>query len=353
MQMEPDVPDSAPPDPGRRATITDVADLAKVSVKTVSRVLNHEPNVKPSTRERVRQAMQHLGYRPNSPARMLAGSRTYLLGLIYSASSSYISSIQNGVLAACRKEHYDLLIHPCHYTEPSLLDEIREFVEMPRVDGLILVPPLSDLADVQALLTELNVPNVAISRGPGSDAEWSVHTNDREVSKDMVRHLSRLGHQRIAFVRGHPDHKTMDNRYRGFLEGMAEAELPVDDGLVLQGENTFESGIDCALRLVRATPRPTAIFCANDHMAAGAIKVAHERRLAIPADVSIAGFDDLPLAAQIWPQLTTVRQPLEDMASLAASQLIRHLRGEPADPHRVVAAELVVRQSTGPAPAAV
>lgn len=336
----------------RPATITDVAKTAGVSMKTVSRVLNRAPNVKPATRDIVEQAMQTLGYRPNSPARMLASNRTYLIGLVYNASSSYITSIQNGVLGACRPEHYDLLIHPCSYTNPSLLDEIREFISGKRVDGLVLVPPVSDVAGIHELLKKHRIPNVAISREPSDQTDWTVCTNDREICKNMVRHLSRLGHQKIAFVRSHPDHKAMADRYLGFLDGMAEVDLKVDDSLVVQGENTFDSGIDCGVQLLRQQPRPTAIFCANDHMATGVMKVAHERRLDIPGDLSVAGFDDIPLAAQVWPQLTTVRQPLEAMANLAAKQLIRLVRNEtPQELRNVVDAELVIRQSTGPAPA--
>ena len=336
-----------------KTTIADVADVAGVSIKTVSRVLNREASVKPSTRGRVEQAIKELGYRPNSPARMLAGNRTYLLGLIYNASSSYIVSIQNGVLAACRGEHYDLLIHPCGYSDPDLLDQVRDFVAGPRVDGLVLVPPVSDVPEFLELLKELGIPHVAISRESVSEQDWTVCTNDREICRDMVRHLSRLGHQRIAFVRGHPDHKAMGTRYLGYLDGMAEADLDVDEALVIQGANTFDSGVDCAVRLMRRNPRPTAVFCANDHMATGVMKVAHDMRLTMPGDLSVAGFDDMPMAAQIWPPLTTVRQPLEEMAMRAASQLIRCLRGEtPVAPRQVVNAELVIRQSTGPAPVA-
>ena len=336
----------------RRATITDVAARAGVSMKTVSRVLNRAPNVKAATRRRVEEAMETLGYRPNSPARMLASNRTYLIGLIYKDNSSYITSIQTGVLSACYPEHYDLLIHPCSYGDRSFLNEVREFVSDKRVDGLILVPPVSDVPGVRELLIERGMTSVSISREPADDTDWSVSTNDREVCKNMVRHLSRLGHQRIAFVRGDPEHKAMSNRYLGYLDGMAEFNLEVDDALVVQGDNNFDSGIDCAVQVLRQRPRPTAVFCANDHMAAGVMKVAHERRLEIPGDVSIAGFDDVPLAAQVWPQLTTVRQPLEDMAKLATEQLICLFRDEvPGELQVIVDAELVVRQSTGPAPA--
>lgn len=334
----------------KRATIDDVASYAGVSIKTVSRVLNREPKVRDSTRERVEAAMAHLKYRPNSPGRMLASRNTYLLGLIYNDNSSYITRIQNGVLNTCRGEHYDLLIHPCRYDDPALLDEVRELVTAPRVDGLLLTPPIADIPAVGQLMDELRVPNVIISR-VSDDGEWTVGTNDRAISASMVRHLVRLGHQHIGFVQGHEAHLAMANRYRGFEDGMKKADLEIDPSLIVRGDNQFDSGVDCGVRLLRRAQRPTAVFCANDHMAAGVMKVAHDMGLSIPGDLSVAGFDDDPLASQIWPQLTTVRQPLREIAGAAARLLIQRLRGEKVDDiDRTVNAEIVVRDSTGPAP---
>lgn len=333
------------------ATIADVAKRAGVSNKTVSRVLNRSSNVKPETKQRVEQAMSVMGYRPNSPARMLASNRTYLIGLIYNAASDYISGLQNGVLTGCLPEHYDLLIHPCSYGSPTLIANVIEFISNRRVDGLILAPPVSDIPEIHEVLSKQKIPIVSISKEPVEEKDWSVCTNDREISKDMVRYLFRLGHQRIAFVQSHPNHKAMTLRYQGFLDGMQEVNLKVHDDYVVEGKNDFESGIDCGIQLLRQNPRPTAIFCANDHMAAGVMKAIHERRLRIPEDVSVAGFDDIPIAGQIWPQLTTVCQPIESMAERAVETLIRLVRDETPDQRRVVVdSNIVVRQSTGPAP---
>jgi LacI family transcriptional regulator len=338
----------------QRATINDVAALAGVSIKTVSRVLNHEPRVRAATLGRVEAAIRTLNYRPNSSARMLAGKRCYLVGLIYNANSSYITSIQNGVLEACKDKHYDLLIHPCRYAEPGFLKELSDLITAPKVDGLLLTPPIADIADVQELMRRLETPNVVISHGSTTGPEWTVCTNDREVCAETVAHLAALGHRRIAFLRGHPDHKAVASRYDGFVDGMKTAGIDVSAALVVQGDNGFQSGVDGAKTLLRRKERPTAIFCANDHMAAGAMKVAHDIGLSIPGDLSVAGFDDIPLAKQIWPQLTTVRQPLHTMARLAGEILIQRLHGTPpAGRHQVVASELVIRDSTGPAPTGV
>ncbi|MEL7022928.1 MAG: LacI family DNA-binding transcriptional regulator [Pseudomonadota bacterium] len=335
----------------RKATISDVADHAGVSIKTVSRVLNREPKVRESTKLRVEAAMKTLRYRPNSPGRMLASSRTYLIGLIYNDASSYINRVQSGVLQTCRDEHYDLLIHPCEFTDPALLDEIRDLVTAPRVDGLILVPPLSDMPDVKALVDELKVATVTLSSDSEAADADTVRTNDRESLHELVRYLTRLGHRRLAYVDGRPEHKAMAKRFLGFQDGLKDAGLELNPKWVVRGDNTFDSAIECGKQLLHGKDRPTAICCANDHMAAAIMKVAHESGLRVPADISITGFDDDPTASQVWPSLTTIRQPLTKMARHASKLLLDGLRGlEPETRNRVVDADIVIRDSTGPAP---
>jgi LacI family transcriptional regulator, galactose operon repressor len=333
----------------RKATISDVAARAGVSIKTVSRVLNREPKVRASTRARVEESMQVLRYRPNSPGRMLASRRSYILGLVYNANSSYINSIQNGALDLCRREHYDLLIHPCNYRDPSVAEEIADLVATGKVDGLILVPPISDSPRVRARLREVDAPHVCISRAASQPGDLAVNTNDREACAQMTARLVELGHRKIGFVRGHPDHKAMASRYQGFLDGMRRAGLKVAPEHVAQGDNTFDSGRACAATLLERPAPPSAVFCANDHMAAGLMAGAHERGIDIPGTLSIAGFDDIPLASQVWPALTTIRQPLREMASRAAELLILRLRGRSTDPQgAALPATLVLRTSTGP-----
>lgn len=338
----------------KKHTITDVAALAGVSIKTVSRVLNQEPNVRPATRDKVSAAIKSLHYRPSASARSLAGSRSFLLALLYdNPSASYVTKVQNGVLATCRRQQYDLLIHPCDYRGPDLGKEITELVRNTRLDGMILTPPLTDADSVRRTLKKLGTAHVFLSPGSKIKSKWTVGTNDREVSAAMVKHLVGLGHTRIAFILGHPDHRAIANRFEGFKLGMAEAGLRVLKSLCVQGYNSFESGVECANRLLDMKASPTAIFASNDDQAAGALKAAHERGVAIPGELSVAGFDDIPLASQVWPSLTTIRQPMQEMAELAASLLIKRLRGqEPNRPDRILDSELVVRDSTGPVRAA-
>lgn len=338
----------------KTATIVDVASRAGVSTKTVSRVLNREPKVRKSTLDKVEQAMKDLHYHPNSSGRRLASNRTYLVGLIFdntNFNSGYINNIQNGALESCREEHYDLLLYPSRYGDPTLIEQLTELVTAPRVDGLLITPPISDRADVRELMEKLETPVVDFARESVTESDWTVCTNDREVCAEMVLYLSRLGHERIAFVKGDPDHRATRNRYKGYVDGMRDAGLKVFKSLVDQGNLSYESGIDATLRFMRSKTPPTAIFCSNDQTAAGAIKVIHEMGLSIPGDISIVGFDDVPLASQIWPQLTTIRQPLFRMSRLAGKLLIKRLRGEtPGDVDRVINADIIIRDTTGPAP---
>jgi LacI family transcriptional regulator len=335
----------------KKANINDVARLADVSIKTVSRVLNHEPKVRKSTQERVLEAMETLKYSPNSSARRLAGNRSYLLGLLYDdRSAHYVTNLQAGVLEACSRDHYDVLIYPCRHNDPSILNKISELASSGRIDGLLLTPPISDVASVRKLVRRLEIPNVVLALAQKGDSKWTVDTNDRKVCAEMVHYLAKLGHNRIAFVLGHPDHIAVSQRFEGFKDGMRENGLELPASYCEQGNNSFDSGAECGRRLFNKKQRPTAVFCANDEMAAGVKKVAHEMGISIPGSLSIVGFDDIPLASQLYPMLTTIRQPTRDMAKLAAELLIMRLRGEsPEGIKKILNSELIIRDSTGPA----
>lgn len=336
----------------KKPTITDVAELAGVSIKTVSRVLNQEPNVRPATHSKVSQAIAELNYRPSISARSLAGNRSYLLALLYdNPSASYVTNIQSGVLQTCRAHNYEVLIHPCKYQDPALEKNITDLVQNSRVDGLILTPPLTDSRPLLALLKRLETPYVLISPSSNSRFTWAVGTNDEAICSEMVQHLCGLGHRRIAFILGHPDHSALANRYAGYQQGLKACGLRESKQLCVQGFNSFESGEQCARQLLKLKRPPTAIFACNDDMAAGAMKVAHESGLDVPGQLSVAGFDDIPLASQVWPSLTTVKQPIQKMGELATELLLLRFRQHsPKDFERITKSQLVIRNSTGPAP---
>jgi len=336
------------------ATIIDVAERAGVSIKTVSRVINNVKTVKPHTRERVMRVIQKLDYHPNPSARGLGGSRSYLLGLLYDVSCDYYATgVLAGVLETCRAAHYQVVMQPCDYKSPLLADDVTSSVRHSRADGVILTPPLSDLNAVTQVLNSQKIPYVRISPAKHSDEYRSVYTNDRESCASMTEQLAAMGHQRIGFVIGNPDHAAVADRYKGYVDGLRSSGLRLDKSLVVQGFNSHVSGEQCARKLlnVPVMRRPTAIFASNDEMAAGVLAVAHGLGLRVPEDLSVAGFDDVPLARQVWPPLTTIRQPIPGMAAKAAELLIRQLSGEPPDPRpHSLPASITFRQSTGPAP---
>lgn len=335
-----------------KATIDDVAELAGVSIKTVSRVVNKEPNVRQMTRDKVLKAIAQLDYRPNASARSLAGNRSYVLGLLYgNPSANYVMDVQVGVLSTCRPEGYDLLIHPCDYRDENITKEILDLIHQKRIDGLLLTPPLTDHLSVLAALKKIEIPFVRVAPTLNKEISPFVETNDQEAAYDMTCHLIALGHVEIGFICGHPDHRAVAHRFEGYKAALAENNIPLNLEWVEQGSNSFESGEASARRLLQKAPRPTAIFAANDDMAAGVMMVAHEVGIKIPAELSVTGFDDTPVAHQIWPALTTVRQPIQQMAMKATDLLLKQLKGKNVQlPASMLSSSLILRDSSGPKP---
>lgn len=342
-----------------KATIDDVAKLAGVSIKTVSRVVNQEPNVRDGTRARVEEAVSALNYKPSQSARSLASRRSYLIGLLYDdpsryeiPSSGYVIRLQLGLLKACKSANYDLLIHPCGYRDRYIGKDVVAFIEHSRVDGIVLAPPLSNIASAIRAINATGTPFVRIAPGDSDKGQLTVRTNDREVSAEMTSYLASLQHRRIAFIAGDAKHKAVANRYLGYRDGLKSSGLPFAKSLVLEGDNSILSGERCARRFLRRKSPPTAIFASNDDMAAGVLRVAHEFGIDVPGQLSVAGFDNIPLAQQIFPTLTTVNQPLQTMAERAGLILIDALRTKSsAAESELVPGQLVIRESTGPAPA--
>jgi LacI family transcriptional regulator len=341
-----------------RVTIDDVAELAGVSIKTVSRVLNREPNVRESTRERVNSAIDKLRYSPNLSARNLASHHSHLIVLVYddpsvyeAPSSGFIVRMQQGVLRACRRAHYELLIHPCNYRQSHVRSELQSLIRQMRPDGVVLGAPLSNMPKVISAVSATNTPFVRVAPGTEVRKGFAVATNDREVSAEMTRYLASLGHRRIAFIQGNPAHKAVARRYLGYRDGLKQCGLTFEESLVSTGNNSIAAGVACAEQLLSLAPRPTAIFAANDDMAAGVIRAASRLGIRVPDGLSVAGFDDNALARHIFPTLTTVRQPLDVMTDRAAMALIDGTRQNALpDSTEVIPAELRIRESTGPAP---
>ncbi len=341
-----------------RATIFDVAKLAGVSIKTVSRVVNNEPNVRASTRERVDKVVEELSYRPDQSARNLASQRSHLIALVYDdpstyeiPSAGYVIRLQAGALRACRSADCELVIHPCNYRDKKITGELKALIEKVRPDGIVLAAPLSNMPKIVRAISETNTPFVPVSSGKKQADRFSVAMNDRESSAEMTAYLASLGHKDIAFLTGHPKHDAVKNRFLGYKDGLRASGLEFSERLVEAGDNSIRSGEACAVKLLKRKKKPTAIFAANDDMAAGVIRVADRLGIDVPGELSVAGCDDVALAQQIYPALTTLRQPLAAMAERAAEALIEHSTGKaPLRGQDTFEAKMQVRESTGPAP---
>ena len=329
-----------------RATIHDVAARADVSIKTVSRVLNKEPKVRNSTRDRVLKAARALNYEPHPHARGLKGRRTHSIGLLYENPQefSYVQKALEGVFDACRSRNLSLLLRPC--PEQVRIDHVRQFVLQTRVDGVVLLAPLGDRPDIVEMLKELETPIAQVSPGATVSDAISVNPKDKEACAALTEHVLSYGHQRIGFIQGDPRHGSSHKRLHGFLDCLRRHGHIPDERLIAEGHFTFDSGKNAAHKLLRVSPGPTAIIASNDDMAAGAIVAARELGLAVPRDLSILGFDDSPIASHTWPPLTTMRQPISEMASAAAFTLIDRIAGEAeGSGHREFDCEIVVRES--------
>ena len=335
-----------------RVRLEDVARAASVSPKTVSRVLNDEANVSDATRKRVRAAMEAMDYRPHPSARSLAGNRSFLVAMLYdnndNPASTYLAEIQDGVLEACDAHRYSMMVRPLRMRSDDFIRRLDALISDHHPDGVVLTPPITDYAPLLKRLRERGVPYASVS--PQSGSGIGVSMDEQAAARAIVEHLLALGHRRIAHVIGIADHGASRWRLAGYREAMAAAGLPEDPALVVQGAFTFGSGVTAARELFALKQRPTAVFAANDDMAIGVMWAAGEYGLKVPHDLSVCGFDDTPLARQLWPALTTIQQPSREMGRIAAQQLLGVLRGRGPGELVQVPFALQIRGSTARVP---
>jgi LacI family transcriptional regulator len=326
-----------------RANIRDVAALAGVAVKTVSRVLNDHPYVSDDTRAKVVAAMKVLDFSPSVAARILAGTKSGQIALIYDNHSPYyMNQIQAGCWAACQQQGVRLLAQPVDVADPGIGEQIRQLIRQTHVDGIVLSSPVTDCVPVLKMLESLNVPFVRISPGTSHALTSSVYMDDVQAADDMTAHLLNLGHRRIGFIKGHPNHMASDDRLAGYQRALARAGIAPDPELVADGAFDFDSGLMAGRRFLAMPNRPSAIFASNDDMAVGVQAAAHEAGIAMPDDLSVAGFDGTTLSRMVWPPLTTIAQPMQELAHAATTIL---LSGQ-GRVHKRLAHQLIERAST-------
>jgi LacI family transcriptional regulator len=318
----------------------------------VSRVINDSPLVRPDTRDKVVALMRQIGYAPDPQARGLAFRRSFLIGLVFdNPTAQYIVNMQYGALDALRDSGFELVVHPCDSKRADYIEGIKRFAQQQKLWGLILIPRVSEDQELADVLQGIGCRYVRIASISLDEPARMLLTHDRAAGREVAEYLESLGHRRFGLITGPHRYQSSIERGGGFTEGLAGRGLKLDPESVYEGGYTFESGVAGAERLLALEPRPTAIFACNDEMAAGVYKAALRKGLSIPDDLSVVGYDDSPLASQLWPALTTIRLPIRDLGRQAASML---LASEPpargARPQAAVAVtpHLSVRDSCQP-----
>jgi LacI family transcriptional regulator len=332
---------------GHNATINDIARLACVSKKTVSRVINNSPLVQCATRARIKAIIEKLGYVPDPQARGLAFRKSFLIGLVYdNPNAQYIVHCMEGVLEAVRHSEYEVVVHPCDRTNPDFVSGVWRFVKRQKLRGVILMPPISENDELTRALAAADCEYVRITYAQLDAPSRVVISNDRVATADAVDLLISLGHRRIGYIAGPSGFRSAVERLAGYRDALAARAIPFSDELTVEGGYTYESGVCCSVKLLSLRPRPTAIFASNDEMAAGIYRTAKQLGLTIPRDLSVMGFDDSPLAARLLPSLTTIRLPIRELGHAAANKIL-----DPASVDRMevrvapLEARLVIRDS--------
>jgi LacI family transcriptional regulator len=324
-------------------TINDIARMAGVSKATVSRVLNHKPDVDPATRERILRIMEDLDFVPSITASGLATGRSRLIGvLVASFTWPLIPDIIHGVAEVVERSSYELVLY-------SINDASRESDKRQLIDhilatkltcGLLAIMPGQSSRHI-ARLHNYGFPVVIVDdEDPPTSAPW-IGVDNRGGAYAAVRHLLRLGHRRIAHIQGPLRRHCSRERYQGYCQALEEAGIALDPALVLEGEFTSASGRAAACKLfsLPAEQRPTAIFTGNDATAYGVLAAAEEHGLRVPTDIALVGFDDVATSAHVRPALTTVRQPFYEMGQLGAELLLSMLDQRLYVPEQYLSAE--------------
>ena len=333
--------------PATKTTINDIARLAGVSKKTVSRIINHSPLVREDTREKVEALMREVGFVPDPMARALAFRRSFLIGMVYdNPNAEYIVNMLSGALDSLRGTGFELVVHPCDSKNPAYIDGVRRFVLQQKLHGVFLVPRVSEDQALVDMLMETGCRYARIAAVSLDEAARMITTNDRQGAVEVAKYLESLGHRHIGLITGPQRYLSTRERGAGFQDTLTARGATLPAKYIAEGGYTFESGVACAEQLLALTPRPTAIFALNDEMAAGVYKAAHKLGLSVPEDLSVVGFDDSPIASRLWPSLSTVRLPIRDMGLHAAAMLL----AEPGRPRAapVITPYLVVRESCQP-----
>lgn len=342
--------------PSKRPTIDDVASRSGVARVTVSRVLNGGQNVRAEVRERVLKAVEELDYTVNMQARTLAGGSANLITLVHPVdddtepNSYWESALEIGALRACADLGGQLVTQRIPKQKWTKREWVIDLIDRNRTDGIILTPPFSDDSELRNFILAKGCQLTCIAPGPtAAESIASVRIHDERAGFEIAEYLVGLGHRRFAFMGGLAGHVSAARRGDGVVKALIAAGIEVSDIVIRNGDFTFKAGVDLTPEILSHNPRPTALICANDDMAVGALFAAHKMGLEIPADLSITGFDDTPVSALIWPPLTTIHQPIREMGYKAVELVtdqLKNRRQPQVAHHEILEHEIMERQST-------
>ncbi|MFF2484171.1 catabolite control protein A [Paenibacillus sp. NPDC058071] len=329
-------------------TIYDVAREAGVSMATVSRVVNNNPNVKPATRKKVYEAIERLGYRPNAVARGLASKKTTTVGVVIpDISNSIYAEVARGIEDIANMYHYNIILCNADKRKDKEIRVINTLLEK-QVDGLLFMGGAVTDEHLQAFKTA-NVPIVLCATTDENGEIPSVDIDHEHAAYDAVRKLLDQGHTRIAMISGTlQDPANGYSRFQGYKRALSEAGIAYDESLVRIGNYRYESGADAMKYFIELDERPTAVFSATDEMAIGAIHAIQDSGLKVPEDFSVISVDNSRMASMVRPQLTTVAQPMYDIGAVSMRLLTKLMKKESVDHSKVTLPhEIIVRNSVG------
>ena len=343
----------------RPVTIKHVAAEAGVSLQTVSRVINNEPNVRPVVQERVHAAVAKLGYVPSLAARRMGGSRSYLLlalndrdrtieGWRSGEGTDWVDQMLLGGMLKSAESGYRMIFELVDTHSTQVEREVQGAISALHPDGVILTPPHSDNPLITELLVKQGLPFARIGSVTPGDG-FAIAMDDGKAAEVATDHLLDLGHTRVAFITGSDEYALSAARLEGYQRAIANRGLPADDSLIGRGDFTHDSGVAAMKGLLDLTSPPTGVVASNDQMALAALRVASQRGLSVPHDLSIVSFDDTPIVKFSHPALTAITQPIAAMTAAAANLLIRAKSGETDLPtSQVLPFALAVRESSAP-----
>ncbi len=331
----------------KRFSIKDIARAAHVSHSTVSRALRQSPLVNPETAEKIRRIAAESGFRASAVARSLATNRTNTVGVVVtSIADPFVAEVVNGIEEEANAQNYSVFLANCNADPGRELKVVNSFEDR-RVDGIVVTASRVG-ALYASILERMQIPIVLLNNQHPSQFAHSVLIENFEASRRAVHLLIELGHRRIAYIGDRFGYGSDSERFSGYRSALDEADIPFQPELVVHGDGRLEGALAPVERILSVSELPTAIFCYNDMTAIGALKAIRAHGLTVPGDISLVGFDDLPLASYMEPPLTTVRQPKQEMGRLAMQVLLKLIAGSDAEQNIIVKGEVIVRQSTAP-----